>query len=257
MEWRDEAIILGTRRHGETSVILEAMTRGHGRHLGLVRGGRSRRLQPILQPGNRVDLVWRARLDEHLGTYQVEPIELCAARILSSAVAVHGIQMLAAHLRLLPERDSHDILFETLQLLVDHIDDPDAAGELVVRFELLLLDELGFGLDLSQCAATGTREDLVYVSPKSGRAVSRAAGQPWHDKLLPLPGFLRRGAGLRGDGGAVEDAFRLTGFFFHRHVYEPRGMAEPEARTGFLAALRRGLKETPDGVTVQKRIADE
>lgn len=239
MEWRDEGIILGTRRHGETSAILEVMTRAHGRHLGLVRGGRSRRLQPVLQPGNRVDLVWRARLDEHLGTFQAEALETNAARLMDSAVAVYGLQVLAAHLRLLPERDAHAALYETLCLMIAHLDDADAAGELVARFELLVLEELGFGLDLAECAATGTHADLVYVSPKSGRAVSREAGAPWHDRMLPLPAFLQRGSGQRADAAAVEDAFRLTGFFLARHVYEPRGLQAPEARAGFLSALRR------------------
>lgn len=239
MEWRDEGIILGQRRHGETSVILEVMTRAHGRHLGLVRGGRSRKQQPVLQPGNRVDLLWRARLDEHLGTFQAEALEMNAARLMESAVAVYGLQVIAGHLRLLPERDAHAALFETLGVLVAHLDDPDAAGELVARFELLVLDELGFGLDLSCCAATGSREELVYVSPKSGRAVSRAAGRPWHDRMLALPAFLRRGSGEHGDAAALEDAFRLTGFFLSRHVYEPRGVREPDERAGFLAALRR------------------
>lgn len=239
MEWRDEGIILGTRRHGETSAILEVMTRAHGRHLGLVRGGRSRRQQPVLQPGNRVDLVWRARLDEHLGTFQAEPLALNAARLFDSAAAVYGLQTLAAHLRLLPERDPHAGLYEALGLVIDHLDHPLAAGELVVRFEMLLLDELGFGLDLSECAATGVREGLAYVSPKSGRAVSLAAGEPWKDRLLALPAFLGRGSGLRADGAGIDQAFRLTGFFFARHVYEPRGIPEPEARAGFLGALRR------------------
>lgn len=239
MEWRDEGIILGQRRHGETSVILEVMTRAHGRHLGLVRGGRSRKQQPVLQPGNRVDLLWRARLDEHLGTFQAEALEMNAARLMESAIAVYGLQVMAAHLRLLPERDAHAALYETLGVMIAHLDDADAAGELVARFELLVLDELGFGLDLSRCAATGSREDLVYVSPKSGRAVSRAAGQPWHDRMLALPPFLCRGSGVHGDAAALEDAFRLTGFFLTRHVYEPRGVREPEERAGFLAALRR------------------
>ncbi|QPC93963.1 DNA repair protein RecO [Mesorhizobium sp. INR15] len=239
MEWRDEGIILGTRKHGETSAILEVMTRAHGRHLGLVRGGRSRKQQPVLQPGNRVDLLWRARLDEHLGTFQAEAIEMNAARLMDSAVAVYGLQTMAAHLRLLPERDAHQGLYETLGVMIVHLDDADAAGELVARFELLVLDELGFGLDLSQCAATGVRQDLAYVSPKSGRAVSREAGAPWHDKMLALPAFLQRGSGLRADPAAIEDAFRLSGFFFARHVYEPRGIEEPGARTGFLAALRK------------------
>src|SRR5690606_28987549 len=150
MEWRDEGIILGTRRHGETSVILEVMTPAHGRHLGLVRGGRSRRQQPLLQPGNRVELVWRARLDEHLGTFQAEAVELNAARLLDSAHAVFGLQTLAAHLRLLPERDMHAGLYEALVLLIRHLDDAALAGELVARFELMILEELGFGLDLGE-----------------------------------------------------------------------------------------------------------
>lgn len=241
MEWRDEGIILGTRKHGETSAILEVMTRAHGRHLGLVRGGRSRRMQPILQPGNRVDLVWWARLDEHLGAYQVEPIEMHAARLFDSACGVYGLQTVAAHLRLLPERDPHVGLYETLALLVGHLGDPAAAGELIVRFELLVLDELGFGLDLARCAATGQADDLAFVSPKSGRAVSREAGRPWADRMLPLPAFLRRGAGIRPDLAAIEDAFRLSAFFFARHVYEPRGLDAPEARAGLIAALRKRL----------------
>lgn len=239
MEWRDEGIVLGSRRHGETSLILEVMTREHGRHLGLVRGGRSRKQQPVLQAGNRVDIVWRARLDEHLGTFQVEALEFHAARLFESAVAVFGLQTLAAHIRLMPERDAHPAIYETLNLLIQHLDEPSLAGELVARFELLILDELGFGLDLTQCTATGTRTDLVYVSPKSGRAVSRQAGAPWSDKLLALPPFLLESSRRHAGDTALDDAFRLTGFFFARHVYEPRGMEAPEARAGFLAALRR------------------
>lgn len=251
MEWRDEGIILGQRRHGETSVILEVMTRAHGRHMGLVRGGRSRTRQPVLQPGNRVDLLWRARLDEHLGTFQAEALEMNAARLMESAVAVYGLQVMAAHLRLLPERDAHGALYETLGVMIAHLDDADVAGELLARFELLVLEELGFGLDLSCCAATGSLEDLVYVSPKSGRAVSRAAGSPWHDKMLALPSFLHRSSGEHGDASALEAAFRLTGFFLTRHVYEPRGVREPDARAGFLSALRRhyARQATTEGVT--------
>jgi DNA repair protein RecO (recombination protein O) len=239
MEWRDEGIILGTRRHGETSVILEVMTPAHGRHLGLVRGGRSRKQQPVLQAGNRVDILWRARLDEHLGTFLVEAVESNAARLFDSAAAVFGLQTIAAHLRLIPERDVHAGLYEALGLLVAHLDEPSLAGELVARFELLILDELGFGLDLSRCAATGARTDLAYVSPKTGRAVSRGAGSPWHEKMLALPDFLVDGPMRRGNPASIDDAFRLTGFFLTRHVYEPRGISEPEARGGFLTALRK------------------
>ncbi|MCC6204999.1 MAG: DNA repair protein RecO [Hyphomicrobiales bacterium] len=239
MEWRDEGIVLGTRKHGEFSAILEVMTRAHGRHLGLVRGGRSRKQQPMLQAGNLVEIIWRARLDEHLGIFQAEPLELNAARLFDSASAIYAIQTLAAHLRLLPERDPHAALYEALKVMIGHLDEPVAAAELVVRFELLILEELGFGLDLLTCAATGAREDLAYVSPKSGRAVSRSAGRPWHDRMLPLPAFLRVGSGMRADRQALEEAFRMTGFFLDRSVYEPRGISPPEARAGFLGALAR------------------
>lgn len=243
MEWRDEGIILGVRRHGETSAIVETMTRGHGRHLGLVRGGRSRKLQPVMQPGNRVDLVWRARLDEHLGTFQVEPLQLHAARLMGSAPGVYGLQTIAAHLRLLPERDPHAGLFDTLAIVLEHLDEPHSAAELVVRFELMVLEELGFGLDLTECAATGVRADLAYVSPKSGRAVSRQAGDPFRDRMLALPDFLTNGSKRSADMMSVEQAYRLTGFFLTRHVYEARGLREPEARAGFIGALRRALTQ--------------
>src|SRR5690554_2847704 len=138
MQWQDEAIVIGTRRHGESSTILEVMSAEHGRHLGLVRGGRSRRMRPVLQPGNRIEVTWRARLDEHLGTFQAEPVALHAGRLIGFAVAVYGLQLAAAHLRLLPERDSHPVLYKMLRLTVDHLEDPRTAAELMARFELLV-----------------------------------------------------------------------------------------------------------------------
>lgn len=241
MQWQDEGIILGTRRHGETSVILETMTAHHGRHLGLVRGGRSKRLQPVLQAGNRVDLTWRARLDEHLGTFQAEPLAHNAARLFDSSVAIYGLQLLAAHLRLLPERDPHENLYDAAKLIVAHLDDPQAAAELLVRFEILILEDLGFGLELSRCAATGSGDDLVYVSPKSGQAVSQEAGKPWADKMLPLPAFLRPGSRLRADPDTADQAFALTGYFLTRHVYEARGVDRPEERAAFIQSIKRKL----------------
>jgi DNA repair protein RecO (recombination protein O) len=241
MEWRDEGVILGARKHGETSLIVEAMTRAHGRHMGLVRGGRSRRMQPLLQAGNRVELTWRARLDEHLGAFQVEPLELNAARFFEAATAVYGFQTLAAHLRLLPERDPHGAVYDTLLAILRCLVDPADGAELIVRFELLILEELGFGLDLTRCAASGVVEDLAYVSPKSGRAVSRTAAEPWRDVMLPLPAFLRRRGAAGTDLASLEEAFRLTGFFLARYVYEPRGIEAPNARAGFLGAMRRSL----------------
>jgi DNA repair protein RecO (recombination protein O) len=237
MEWSEAGIVIGTRRHGETSVIVEAVTAGHGRHLGLVRGGRSRRLRPLLQPGNTLVLTWRARLDEHLGNFRAEPLVERGAALMGSPAAVFGLALAASHLRLLPERDPHPRLYAALSAMLDDLDRPDAAAELMARFELLLLDELGFGLDLESCAATGRRDDLAYVSPKSGRAVGREAGAPYAQRLLPLPRFLL----AENVGGApsfeTEDAFRLTGYFLERHVYEPRGQGMPDARASFLKAL--------------------
>ncbi len=240
MQWTDEGIVLGVRRHSESAVVLELMTVQHGRHLGLVRGGRSRRMQPVLQPGNRVAAEWRARLDEHLGTYIVEPLRHHAARLYGSAVGLYGLQALAAHLRLLPERDSHPRLFDMTALLVEHFEEPERALELFLRFELMLLDEMGFGLDLRQCAATGTTDELIYVSPKSGRAVNREAGEPWADKLLPLPAFLRESK-QRADRAAMQDAARLLIHFFERDVHGPRGKPPGPERQSFLEAAFRAL----------------
>lgn len=245
MQWQEEAIILGVKRHGETSVIAEVMTPSRGRHLGLVRSGRSRSMQPVLQAGNRVDVIWRARLHDHLGEFRIEPLQLRAAQLMETATAVYGVQAMGALLRLLPERDPHPHLYQALDIILDNLHDPVDAGELFVRFELAVLNELGFGLDLTECAATGKRDDLVYVSPKSGRAVSREAGEPWRDAMLPLPAFLGRGSGIRADASSFEQAFRLTGHFFERHVYEPRGIAQPEARASFIAAVRRAFSAIP------------
>src|SRR5471032_128746 len=191
MQWTDEGIVIGVRRHGEASAILELMTRAHGRHLGLVRGGFGTRLKPVLQTGNSVSASWRARLDEHLGNYSVEPLQQRASNFFSAPHAIYGVGHLAAMMRLLPERDTHAGLYSVFEEILDRLEDPVLAAPLVVRFELQLLTELGFGLDLSQCAATGATGDLIYVSPKSGRAVSREAGAPYADRMLNLPAFLR------------------------------------------------------------------
>jgi DNA repair protein RecO (recombination protein O) len=240
MEWRDEGIVIGVRRHGESSAIVEAMTRKHGRHLGLVRGGRSTRLHGALQPGNSLGLVWRARLDEHLGAYAVEPLALRAGCLIASGLALAGVGYLGALMRLLPERDPHETLFEALALIADHLDDAGLAPALIARFEAQVLAECGFSLDLERCAATGARDELIYVSPKSGRAVSAAAGERWKERLLPLPAFLRPGAPARTPGAAdVADAFRLTGFFLTRDLFAPRGLPLPDSRRAFLAAAAK------------------
>ncbi|GJD54922.1 DNA repair protein RecO [Methylobacterium dankookense] len=236
MQWTDDGIVLGVRRHGETGTVLEAMTRERGRHLGLVHGGRSRRMQPVLQPGNRVRLTWRARLDESLGSYAVEPVESVVSRLIGSSLALYGVTHMAGLLRLLPERDPHPELYEAARILIERLDDPHVAPPLMVRFELAILAELGFGLDLGACAATGANDALIYVSPRSGRAVSASAGEPYRDRLLPLPGFLR-GEGLGPDD--VTKGFTLTGYFLNQHIWDPRALPVPEERARFVALSQR------------------
>ncbi len=242
MEWTDQGIVLGTRRHGEANAILELMTCAHGRHLGLVRGGAGSRLRPVLQPGNRVGCTWRARLDEHLGHYAVELLDARAAAFLPVAHALYGMTHLAALCRLLPERDPHPQIHAALAQVLDGLLDPRRAAPGMVRFELKLLAELGFGLDLSACAASGVETDLVYVSPKSGRAVSRQAGEPWRDRLFALPAFLREASADEPSPQDIADGFALTGFFLARRVFEPRGGSLAEARASFIAALCRDAR---------------
>ena len=239
MEWRDDGIILGLKRYGETGVIVEAMTRSHGRHFGIVRGGRGKRLGAVVQPGNSVGIVWRARMEEHLGHFAIEGTRLRSSELMASAPALYALSVVATHLRLLPERDPHEPIFETLEILLDHLDAPQVAAALLVRFEVAMLRELGFGVDLSECAATGATQELIYVSPKSGRAISRLAGEPYKDRLLKLPAFLN-GRSVLDDptAGDLESGFAMTEFFFERHVLEPRQLKMPEARAAFIASMR-------------------
>jgi DNA repair protein RecO (recombination protein O) len=232
-------VILSVRKHGETSAIVELFTRGQGRYLGLVRGGRSRRLRPVLQPGNSVHATWRARLSEHLGTMDVEASKLRVAVIIEDPLRLAGLSTLTTLSQLVAEREAHERLYDASLLVLDAIEADSHWPALLVRWELGLLEELGFGLDLGRCAATGTQDDLVYVSPKSARAVSGSAGEPYADKLLRLPMFLR---GLGQVDPTEEDilsGFALTGYFLERHVFEPRGLPKPESRERVISRLAR------------------
>ncbi len=244
MEWTDEAIVIGTRRHGEGNLILETMTRVRGRHLGLVRGGAGARLRPLLQPGNSVRAVWRARLDEHLGVFAVEATKLRAATFLAWPYAVYGVTHLAALARLLAEREPHAGVYAALETVLDFIAHPHLTAALVIRFELMVLAELGFGLELERCAATGTREGLVYVSPRSGRAVAQEPGAPWRDRLLPLPAFVVNGLTERmPTGEELDHGFALSGYFLTRRVLDPRNEDLAIAREGFIGAVRRAIAQ--------------
>lgn len=237
MQWDGEGLIIGVRRHGESSVIAEVMVEGRGRHLGLIRGGRSSKLAATLQPGNTVQVSWRARLEEHLGTFTLELLEARAAGLIADRLKLYASQIVCEHLRLLPERDPHDRLLGLAVRILDQGGTPLELGASVARFELILLDELGFGLDLSSCAATGTTRDLSHVSPKSGRAVSRAAAEPYLSRLLRLPPFLISSAEPTPED--VGDAFALTGHFLDMHVWLPRQLEPPAIRETFIELVSK------------------
>lgn len=238
MDWTDEGILISTRRHGETAAIIEVFTEGHGRHAGVVRGGAGRRLAPVLQPGNRLSLVWSARLEDHIGSFRVDPMASLSPAIMGDRAALAALaSILALTLAALPERAPHGALYAATRDLVAALARAPDWRERYACWELALLAELGFGLDLGRCALTGAEDDLAYVSPRSGRAVTRSAGAPWSERLLPLPRMLRVG----GVAGAVEvgQALSLTGHFLEARLapHLPRGVLPP-ARERAVALMR-------------------
>jgi DNA repair protein RecO (recombination protein O) len=235
MEWRDEGVILSVRRHGETGAIAEILTAAHGRALGLVRGGRSKAQRPVLQAGNTVQAVWRARLEDQLGTFTLEPLLLRAGAIMEEPFRLAGLATITGLAQLLPEREPHPRVYDAMRVVLEAVEDDAVWPALLVRWELGLLEELGFGLDLSACAATGRRDNLVFVSPKSGKAVSAEAGMPYRDRLFRLPAFLREPAAAAP--AEVIDGLRLAGFFLERHLFEPRGARFPEQQDWIIRAL--------------------
>ncbi|MGB1235061.1 MAG: DNA repair protein RecO [Planktomarina sp.] len=239
MEWRDEGVLLAVREHGETSAIVDVFTEAHGKHSGIVRGGRSRKMAPVLQPGAQLDVAWKARLEEHLGTFAVEPIRSRAGGVMNDPLALAGMTSALGLLAFsLPERAVHAALYETSVVLFDLILATDAWPLAYLRWEVQLLEELGFGLDLHHCAATGSTQDLNFVSPKSGRAVAAHAAGEWKNRLLPLVPC------MVGDGDAENDdiaeGLRTTGYFLEKWVAPAMGDRPlPEARKRFVERLLR------------------
>lgn len=239
MEWRDTGILLSLRKHGETSAIAELFTPGHGRHAGMVRGASSRKLGPVLQPGAQLDVQWRARLDSHLGSYAVELQRSRAAQAMGSRLALAGLNAVVALLGFcLPEREPHDALYRRSEALLDLLGQDEIWPLAYLRWELALLEDMGFGLDLTTCAVTGAQRDLCYVSPKSGRAVSALGAGRWADKLLPLPPVLQ-GHGA-ADDSAIIAALRVTGYFLETKLAPAMGtLPLPEARARWIDRLER------------------
>lgn len=244
-EWRDQGAVLAVRKLGETSVIVDVFTENHGRHSGVVRGGISRKMTPHLQPGGQVALTWKARLEDHLGSYTFEPIKSRAAAVMSDALALSALNAMTAMLAFaLPEREAHSYLYVESITLLDRLGtDPDWPLA-YLQWELSVLEELGFGLDLSSCAVTGARDDLIYVSPKSGRAVSRNAAGEWADRMLPLPQCLLGQAPL--EYAEIARGLRTTGHFLSRLAGELGDAPVPLARARFLDRLaKKAAEEAP------------
>lgn len=242
MEWREEGVLLSTRPHGESAAIIEVFTAGHGLHAGMVHGGQSRRMAPLLQPGAQLDLSWRARLDDHIGAFSFDPVRGRAAALMQDRRALAALTAVCALLRhALPEREPHPGLYAATLALMDALAAPGWEGD-YLRWELRLLEEVGFGLDLSRCAVTGGRDDLAYVSPRSGRAVSRAGAGDWADRLLPLP------ACLCGQGPAtpadLAEGLLTTGAFLVRFA-ETLGRPLPAARMRLVTLLSRPSPAPP------------
>jgi DNA repair protein RecO (recombination protein O) len=241
MQWEDEGIVLAARRHGEGALIVHLLTREHGRHAGLVRGGQGRKLSTVYQIGNRVSAQWKARLAEHLGLLSGELLRGHAARVIDDPARLACLSAAVALAEAsLAEREPHPRAFAGLSALLDSLDADRGWAVGYVEWEMLLLAELGFGLDLTRCAATGSTADLVYVSPKSGHAVSAAAGAPYREKLLRLPRFLLAPAPETAPApDDVLDGVALTGYFLEARVFQPQDRAIPPARARFVDLLQR------------------
>ena len=238
MEWRAEGILLGVRRHGEHAAILDLFTQDRGRHMGVLKGGASRKMAPLLQPGAQLDATWRARLDAHMGSYTIDPIKGRAAAAMEDRLMLAGLSAVCALLSFaLPERQAYPALYAHSLALLDGLG-ADHWLDAYVQWELALLSELGFGLDLSHCARTGVSQDLAYVSPRTGRAVAHDAAGEWADRLLPLPRFLQ-GVGP-ADHAERQAGLRLTGHFLANHLAPSLGDRPlPAARGRLVDILNR------------------
>lgn len=241
MEWRGTGILLAVRRHGENSAIIEVFTPTHGRHAGVVRGGAGRKLAPILQPGAQLDVAWRARLEDHLGSFLVEPIRSRAATAMSDRLMLAGLNTVTGILSFcLPEREPYPELYTRTEQLLDLLEHRDVWPLAYLQWELGLLATMGYALQLSECAVTGATDELIYVSPKSGRAVSKSAAGDWADRLLPLPDVLK-GIGAAPDA-EIAEGLKTTGHFLQTHLAANLGGRPlPEARARFVDAFSRRI----------------
>lgn len=237
MDFADEAFVLSARAHGDTGVVVELLTSEHGRRAAYVAGGASRRMKPFLQAGARVQVEYRARTSDHLGAARLEPMGEGPSALFDDPLALTGLSAAAAVAQgALPDREPHPGAFLAFEALMAAFALPEVWPAVFVRFEAGLLEDLGFGLDLSRCASTGSTDDLIWVSPRTGRAVSATAGAPYADKLLVLPPFML-GAQAGLGAGDVRSGFDLTGHFLEQFVFHPLNRPLPPARVWMLDKL--------------------
>lgn len=236
MDWVSVGYVLSVRKHGETSAIIDVLTRDQGRHAGLVRGGVSKRLRPVLQPGNKVQVEWHARLSEYLGTFKVEALSARAAEVMEDRLMLSALNAMTSMAKeTLPEREIHARVYDAFEVLLANLDDPDIWPVLYVQWEAGLLRALGYGLDLSECASTGANDQLTHVSPRSGRAVSASAAEPYLDKLYALPAFML-GAPVATPID-IANGLALTGYFLETRLQWGVNRTLPEARAQMIARL--------------------
>jgi len=244
MDWTDQAITLGARAHGENSAIVTLLTKTHGRHLGLVRGARSKSRAPALQPGSLVEAKWRARLNEHLGTYTIEPKKIHAHAVMAEPLELAALSSICALAEcVLPEREAHAALYHGLLVFLDSLEDRSVWPVVLVKWEVGLLKELGYRLELDACAVTGATEKLTHVSPRSGRAVTADEAAPYADRLLALPGFLSGDQQISPTLQDVRDGLALTGYFIERRLLTPNERKMPEARGRLISRIERFAAE--------------
>jgi DNA repair protein RecO (recombination protein O) len=225
MEWRSVGILLAARKHGETSLIIDTFCPGHGRYLGVVKGGASRKFAPILQVGAQLDLTWKARLQDHLGSFKVELVRARTVHAMSDRILAAGLTSVSTILsRVLPERQAYDNFYRTTEDLLDLLNQPNIWPIAYLRWELELLTVLGYGLDLSKCAVSGSTEKLRYVSPRTGRAISEQAAGEWVSKLLHLPSIILKGS---GNSDSIIDGLKLTGYFLTKKVFNELSVRSP------------------------------
>ncbi|PIE09555.1 MAG: DNA repair protein RecO [Rhodobacterales bacterium] len=236
MRWEDEGILLAARRHGESAAIVELFTPDHGRAVGVVRGGGGRRMAPVLQPGAQLSVTWSARLEEHMGAFVVEPLRSRAAQVMQGRLSLAGLNAVCAILSFaLPEREVHAALYARTGPLLDLLGQDDLWPLAYLGWELRLLEELGFGLDLTCCAVTGATEGLAYVSPRTGRAVSSMGAGAWADRLLPLSPAL---IGAASDDESIRAGLAVTGYFLEQRVAPALGSRPlPAARQRLVALI--------------------